>query len=149
MSAILTIMEVGIICFANLLKNAASTNTGMKPQKHCLYLIQLHLILCERSSDKSGFTFTRITESKYLRLWKPPDNSSKLFSKTGKNFHAKTSNSSRQELLQAGPRNKTLQNYGLSITEQQLKKEDKSKGLWKLRYCSQFKLIFEQMMGCK
>lgn len=70
MSAILTIMEVGIICFANLLKNAVSTNTGMKPQKHCLcsVLIQPHLTLYERSPDKSGFTFTRIKESKYLRL---------------------------------------------------------------------------------
>lgn len=99
MPAILTTMEIGIICFANLLKNAVSTNTGMKPPKHCLYLIELCLILCERRPDKSGFTFTRITESKYLRLWKPPDNSSKLFSKTGKNFLAKTSNSYWQELL--------------------------------------------------
>lgn len=72
-----------------------------------------------------------------------PDDFSRFFSETGKNFLAKTSIGSQWELLQVGLRNKKLQNYGLSVTVQQLKKKDKSKGLRKLRYCSQFKLIFE------
>lgn len=82
--ATLAITEIGITRFVNLLKNTVSTNTGKKPRKHCLDLTQLHLIsksAGERSLDKSGFTFTRITDSEHIRLQKPPDNFSRLFKK--------------------------------------------------------------------
>jgi len=80
-------------------KNAVSTHNGMK---HFLYFTHLHLTLNNagaKSPDKLDFTFTRTPHSEHLRMWKPPDSFSKLFSKTGKNFLAKTSIGFQWELL--------------------------------------------------